>query len=193
MKLTNELQIITKQQSFEPAAQVAAGAVAAIANASQWPIAQRVSVLDHLEQIIHTTRDTLQPSYPPSGASTPVMAQSPPVSAHSSPLRARPPGNYYKCTVFGAKDIGKSTWINQAKMQIESSSSSTPATLFSKEIIYRSASGLSIHFSMWEVSPLKSSEEQEALRYVQSHLFFDFQTLASPAHSAAFLTTIPPQ
>jgi hypothetical protein len=164
-------QIIAKQQSFEPAAQVAAGAVAAIANSSQWPVIQRISVLDHLEQIIVNTRDTLQPSYPVSGASTPAQVQSPPVSAQNSPLRPRPVGNYYKCTVFGAKDTGKSTWINQAKMQIESFSSSTPATLFSKDIIYRPAIGSQIHFSMWEVSSSLSFEEQEVLKS-GSHVIF---------------------
>jgi hypothetical protein len=55
-------------------------------------------------------------------------------------------------------------------MQIESSASSTPATLFSKEILYRSSTGLHIQFSLWEVSPSKSVEEQEMLRYVQESL-----------------------
>lgn len=159
------VQIISKQQSFEPAAQVAAGAISAIANASQWPTTQRVSVLDHLEQVILNTRETLQPSLPVSGTSTPLPPQSPPASTQSSPLRSRPPNNYFKCTIFGSKGIGKSTWINQAKMQIESSSSSTPATLFSKEIMYRSSSGLQVHFSIWEVAPGITFEEQEVLRY----------------------------
>lgn len=173
------MQIIAKQQSFEPAAQVAAGAVAAIANSAQWPLIQRLSVLDHLEQIIVNTRDTLQPSYPVSGASTPAQTQSPPPSTHNSPMRSRPSGNYYKCTVFGAKDTGKSTWINQAKMRIESSSFSTPATLFSKEIIYRPSTGSQLHFSMWEVSPSISHDEQDVLKYaslkfLSFHFFFTF-------------------
>lgn len=161
-------KIISKQQSFEPAAQVAAGAVAAIANSSQWPVSQRISVLDHLENVITSTRDSLSPSHPAVGTSTPAVlaaALSPPGSNQNSPLRVRPSNPTYKCTVFGAKDIGKSAWINQAKMQIESSASSTPATLFSKEIFYRSSSGQQLQFSLWEVSSSKSFEEQETLRY----------------------------
>lgn len=161
---------------------MAAGAISAIANASQWPATQRVSVLDHLETIILNTRDSLQPSNPVSGTSTPAVLQTPPVSTQSSPLRSRPPNNYFKCTIFGSKGIGKSTWINQAKMQIESSSSSTPATLFSKEIMYRSSSGLQVHFSIWEVAPGISLEEQEVLRYEKLEICIAPFLSPTPSH-----------
>lgn len=163
-------QIITKQQSFEPAAQVAAGAVSAIANSSQWPVVQRLSVLSHLENIIIETRESLKTEQA-SARVNELGAPSAPSSSSSSPLRARPSLPIFKCMVFGAQNVGKSAWINLAKMQLEAFPFSTPNTPFSTEIVYRIVSGPVIHFSLWEVDPFKSLEEQESLWYaLDSHL-----------------------